>query len=129
MSYAYLFKYIIIGDTGKAFSKVIKIFNLKFRCRQILSIVAIHWQEIQTITWSDYRSRIRSKNNLNQQQEHQAIDLGHSKNNGSLIPFNRLDRKASKALPGLTTEALPVHYSFTISQGRSLNHFLSSYWA
>jgi len=33
MSYAYLFKYIIIGDTGKAFPKAIRISNLKYRCR------------------------------------------------------------------------------------------------
>ena len=44
MAYAYLFKYIIIGDTG-SFAQLARldfILRAVLRCRQIVSITAIH---------------------------------------------------------------------------------------
>ncbi len=52
MSYAYLFKYIIIGDTGKPDQNRPKddVLTLNHRCWQILPSAAVHRQEVQTTT-------------------------------------------------------------------------------
>ena len=48
MSFAYMFKFIIIGDTGTVVSK--------FRCRQVMLVAAIHRSSIQTEARSNNRS-------------------------------------------------------------------------
>lgn len=61
MSYAYLFKYIIIGDTGKLIVNLTylyrlkKVFNYVFanRCREILPFVAVHGQTISACSRFD----------------------------------------------------------------------------
>lgn len=96
MSYAYLFKYIIIGDTGKSLSPPFVLDPLKpfhlhtlsilfdltspyCRCRKVLLTPLVHGQALQTAARSDHRGRVRSANHSDQLEKHQIANLGHRK--------------------------------------------------
>lgn len=56
-----------------------------YRCREIVSALAIHWQEIPTRAWSHHWCRVRSSHGHHRQSSYQASDLGHCKSHLSLF--------------------------------------------
>ena len=58
-----------------------------YRCREIVSALAIHWQEIPTRAWSHHWCRVWSSHGHHRQSSYQASDLGHCKSHLSLFFF------------------------------------------
>lgn len=95
MSYTFLFKYIIIGDSG-----IVSV--IIHRGRKVLPSSSVHRQKISRQALSHHRRLVRRQNHLSQIQQHQTTNLGHCK----LSPYPRLDSKALKPSPEDTTEML-----------------------
>ena len=69
MSFSYMFKFIIIGDTGTLVPIP--------RCRKIMPPSSVHWPPLPSKARSDYRRWVRSKNDHGRIKNHQIADLGY----------------------------------------------------
>ena len=78
MSYSYLFKYIIIGDTGR-WKQVsfLDLHSFTFRGGQVLPAAPVHGQEVPAGARPHHRSWVRGSDDQHWGETDQASNLGH----------------------------------------------------
>lgn len=92
-SYHYLFKFIVIGDTGKHLHRL--------RRWQILHRPPVYREQDQSHPRCDHRCRIRSQDHTCQRQKHQATNMGHCRSGKLSFNYTVLLSKRYRCSSGL----------------------------
>ena len=115
MSYAYLFKYIIIGDTGKS---AIWLTNFLLRSRKVMSLTTIHGQAVPSVARSYDWCGVWCSNNLDSGEKHKVVNLGHRWPRVIQVNHKIILSRCSRSSPCLRYNTTRhIHPSHTLAGG------------